>query len=326
MFLSPTETIVESQKCFNGKTVVFRQAFLLGVIYMVQIVSIHQSSKNIEQQRDLITRTASFISDEAFSIANNFPNTHDSATEYFLDMLLTANKKGCKEFTQPTNIAGLAAFALYTLAPWGTFDNKRFHFWCTTHQISSEETSFLLSMVREFSGWEPAKPRDYAWVIELDRALIRGARVGAKSMEADAFVDWLGRNPDSIPDASMFYDQCRRLLLNLQGVDNGSQITVPEAKQKLTQIARIVLRDIGRHYGRSGLNSVRRQIGAPPSARRPSNGAIGALYSETVFGMSKDYLDLSASEREAFKHLLSKLDTGASIEVLQLTEPGKPLT
>jgi hypothetical protein len=81
-----------------------------------------------------------------------------------------------------------------------------------------------------------------------------------------------------------------------------------EAKKYLKFISQRILLRVGEQYGRAGLNSVRRQIGAAPSARRPSRACVGAEFSGTVYQLAEAYQELSAAEREAFKSLAQGVD------------------
>lgn len=259
--------------------------------------------------RELLVATAAFISKQARDISENAPTSHDELLNYYVAIFQQAMRREGANFKRPSKIAAFTSLALYKLAPWGTFSNKAFHSWCRSREFDADESAFALSMVREFAGWEPATAEDYALVIELDRAIIRGARVGARSLVPETFLQWLEKNSEILRDGQVAIDSARRCVRMMREAGDGGSTALAE----LQHSARIVLREVGRKYGRSGLNSVRRQIGAPPSARRPSNEALGAEFSRDVFALSQHYLGLSASEREAFKEVVSKLDTGSSL-------------
>lgn len=268
-----------------------------------------------------IIKVASFLTDEVKKLLSELPEQEDEVVSFLVELLQRATSTAKRDFEDPIKVQGIATFGLYILAPWGkSLRPKSFHLWCKSQGLGSEVGASVLSLVREFQGWEPASEKDFALVIELDRALIRGARVGAKSMNPESFVSWLEKNLESVEGGQSMLEEADEQLKVLRGHLQGAGHSVADAQERMKKIARKVLRDVGRQYGRSGLNSVRRQIGAAPSARRPSNEAIGATYSKTVYALSESYLGLNASEREAFKYLLSKLDTGVEIDQLLSSE------
>ena len=103
------------------------------------------------------------------------------------------------------------------------------------------------------------------------------------------------------------YERVAAEVATLNSSDQPDEI-IKNSKKSIQYIAQRVLLKVGSEYGRSGLNSVRRQVGAPPSRRRPSKECVGAHYSPKVYALSDTYLKLSVSEREALKELIRSAD------------------
>ncbi len=268
------------------------------------------------QETGLLIQVAEHVGPQARAMIERAPEKFDAAVTYYVHSfhrLLAASHEG---LDRNTKLATFAVFCLYQLCPWASDEHEAFQAWGKEAGLSADEISFAWSFVREFEHWQPGTPESYAMVITLDRAIIRGARVGASSLEPEAFLKWLKRNFQIFKQGSNFLSVTESYVAILRG-DEASIGEKSSIREELQYIAREVLREVGRMYGRSGLNSVRRQIGAPPSARRPSHLAVGALFSRPVYTLSEQYLNLSVSEREAFKCILQKLDTGESIQTLK---------
>lgn len=269
-----------------------------------------------ERARQITIETASVLGDNALDLVMKAPTDRDRAIQYYIQVLreaLTVEEKKSKSsvarerdedglLEHHSKLGGIAVFGLYQISPWDSSRHDDFHRWASTVELQSHEIAFALSFVREFEAWEPASPIDYALIIKLDRAVIRGARVGASSLKSEAFERWLEQNHQLVENGSEMLARVRSLLT--RGGD--------ETRNQLEAVARNLLREIGRNFGRSGLNSVRRQIGAPPSARRKSHLGIGAQFSTEVYALTEQYQRLKPGEREAFKSLLLKIDALAT--------------
>lgn len=256
----------------------------------------------------LLLVTAEKIGETAVAIVKAAPKDEQAAVGFYVEQLREVFEGNYSGDECTSKVAAFIVLCLYQFCPWGDNDHDSFQEWIEAVGFDHNKASFVWSFVREFEQWEPADAETFAAVIILDRAIIRGARVAASALEETAFLAWLERNYTTLPGGYEIFQAAKACVRNSSGVfaDRGS-------REELERIARNVLREVGRMYGRTGLNSVRRQIGAPPSARRPSHLALGALYSANVYKVAENYLALSASEREAFKCVLHKLDTGDNL-------------
>ncbi len=279
-------------------------------------IEISNASRNTSPEKSgTISETAQHIGADAVMIVKNAPRDENQAIAYYIKSFKELLEGENSKYTCASKMGAFVVFCLYQYNPWRTGDYDVFREWGRGAELNNEEMAFAWSFVREFEQWEPATPESYAFIITLDRAIIRGARVGAASLDVEPFIRWLERNREIFQNGDELLarvNECAAVLRH----PTDSVTDKRAARTEIEHIGQVVLRDVGRIYGRSGLNSVRRQVGAPPSARRPSHLALGALYSNDVFKLSERYLVLSASEREAFKCILNKLDTGESLNKL----------
>lgn len=263
-----------------------------------------------ERSRQMTLETAKELGQRALDVVLHAPYDDTEAVSYYLQTLRrsllddAANPTEAQGSLHDSKVAGFAVFCLYQLSPWESSKQDDFHHWSSAMKLYPEEAAFALSFVREFEQWEPATPEDFALVIKLDRAIVRGARVGAASLNAEAFIHWLEHNHGLVPTGAELLERAKQVIAKGAGEERRAQIMA---------IARLLLRDVGRKYGRSGLNSVRRQIGSPPSARRRSNLGLGAQFSQDVYALSEQYQRLRPAEREAFKSLLIKIDSAGQL-------------
>jgi hypothetical protein len=277
-----------------------------------------------ESSNTLLFDIARDIGKRAVEIICDVPEDDNKAVSYYVKILRSVLSGETEEAERDTKVAAFVVFCLYQLSPWQSTEHESFVDWAKNYDLDSEEISYAWSFVKEFEYWEPGTNQTYLLIITLDRAIIRGARVGASSLDPQAFINWFERNYESFEAGQEFLASAKQTVHEIEE-NFGESSKRRAARQELEYIARTILRDVGRMYGRSGLNSVRRQIGAPPSARRPSHLALGALYSPEVYKLSQMYLNLSVSEREAFKCLLHKLDTGEPLGSLWQNSSGTNL-
>ena len=261
--------------------------------------------------RDYST-TLQFLLEVASNVgheAEKFLETEQDDYQALIDSLLGIFKDTTESSTYKLGpkTAAFCMFCIYKLAPWGEESESSFREWCETVELSRREQSVAISLYREFRAWEPAIPSDCALLIMLDRAIVRSARVAATNLDPELFLNWLGRNKHLLRSGERIYERISAEAETIKSKEANEE-AIENSNRSIQYIAQRVLLKVGSEYGRSGLNSVRRQVGAPPSRRRPSKECVGAHYSPRVYALSDTYVNLSVSEREALKELIRSVD------------------